>query len=218
MAVPSSPINALSHLYWEQGPVLTNGPWGFVALWLKRERKNDALFFWNQAQEFHTASEGMSLESAPLLHYYCFMNATKALLVAKGLPFDPHHGVKANNLRTPRAKKSLSNEGIRIGNRGILPAFSSYLGELEPDRTHTMQEVLFNLPYVHRTYCLTYTNQQDLFIPLLNGEFVVDQATMQAYFRAESCPLTSLMLDTSNVFLRALFEIHEVGTRVWFVH
>jgi hypothetical protein len=79
----------------------------------------------------------------------------------------------------------LSNEGIRIGNRGILPALSSYLGELEPDRTHTMQEVLFNLPYVHRTYCLTYTNQQDLFIPLLNGEFVLDQATMQAYFRAE---------------------------------
>jgi hypothetical protein len=79
--------------------VLTNSPWGFVALWLKRERKNDALFFWNQAQEFHTASEGMSLESAPLLHYYCFMNATKALLVAKGLPFDPHHGVKGTRLR-----------------------------------------------------------------------------------------------------------------------
>lgn len=165
--------------------VLTNSPWGFVALWLKRERKDDALFFWNQAQEFHKASEGMSLESAPLLHYYCFMNATKALLVAKGLPFDPHHGVKANNLRTPGAKKSLSNEGIRIGSRGILPALSSYMGELELDKTHTMQEVLFNLPYVHRTYCLTYKNQQDLFIPLLNAEFVLDQATMQAYFRAE---------------------------------
>jgi hypothetical protein len=107
------------------------------------------------------------------------------LLVAKGLAFDPHHGVKANNLRTPGARKSLSNEGIRIGSRGILPALSSYLGELELDKTHTMQEVLFNLPYVHRTYCLTYKNQQDLFIPLLNTEFVLDQATMQAYFRAK---------------------------------
>jgi hypothetical protein len=165
--------------------VLTNSPWGFVALWLKRERKNDALFFWNQAQEFHEASEGMSLASAPLLHYYCFMNATKALLVAKGITFDPHHGVRASNLRKPGARKSLSNEGVCIGSRGILPALSSYLGEREPEKTHTMQEVFFNLPYVHRTYCLTYENQQDLFIPLLNGEFVLDQATMQAYFRAE---------------------------------
>jgi hypothetical protein len=57
--------------------VLTTSPWTFVALWLKRNRKTKALFYWEQAQEFHKASVGLPARSAPLLLYYCFMNARK---------------------------------------------------------------------------------------------------------------------------------------------
>jgi hypothetical protein len=63
--------------------VLTNSPWTFVGLWLKRHKKRDALYYWDQAQQFYKASVGLPLQSAPLLLYYSYMNAAKALLSAK---------------------------------------------------------------------------------------------------------------------------------------
>ena len=45
--------------------VLTNSPWTFVALWLKRAKKNDAAFYWRQAHEFYTASTGLSFNLHP---------------------------------------------------------------------------------------------------------------------------------------------------------
>src|SRR5262249_34783516 len=108
--------------------VLTNSPWSFVSLWLKKEKKDDALFYWNQAQEFHIASSGINIQSAPLLHYYSFMNAAKALLTAKAVPYIERHGLRGHEMHGPSNKISLSNEGVRIlNNNGILPALSSYL-------------------------------------------------------------------------------------------
>src|SRR5262249_8810534 len=94
--------------------VLTNTPWTFVSLWLKRSGKDKALFYWQQASEFHKASVGLPLQAAPLLLYYCFLNATKALLTAKGVTFNEHHGVRAHNTRGAVNRISLTNEGIRI--------------------------------------------------------------------------------------------------------
>ena len=164
--------------------VLTNSHWEFVSLWLKREHKDDALFFWQQAQTFTLAALGMPIASAPLLLYYGFMNATKALLSAKGVAFDELHGVRAHNMRGASGKIALSNEGIRILLRGIAPAFSQYLGELETNTTHSLEDLLFNIPCIHRTYCLTYKNQQDLFIPLTDCRFLFDVGTSVAYFAA----------------------------------
>jgi hypothetical protein len=141
--------------------VLTNSPWDFVALWLQRNGKSDALFFWNQARVFADASRGMPVESSPLLHYYGFMNATKALLAAKAVTFDAHHGVSGHNMRGSSTVIDLSNEGIKIQNRGVLSALSSYLGERELDTLHSLEELLFNIPCIHRTVCLTYPGQED---------------------------------------------------------
>src|SRR5262245_50597676 len=102
--------------------VLTRSPWEFVSLWLMREKNERALFFWNQARSFAEAAAGMSVQASPLLHYYSFLNATKALLVAKRVAFDEHHGVKGHNMRGASRKIALSNEGVRISKRGVLPA------------------------------------------------------------------------------------------------
>jgi YaaC-like Protein len=142
--------------------VLTNSPWDFVSLWLKRERKEAALFFWNQARSFTDASRGMPIQSAPLLHYYAFMNATKALLSAKGVPFDERHGIGSHNMRGTLRKITLSNEGVRLLTRGVASSLSQYLGEPESSAIHSLEELLFNIPCIHRTYCLTYKNQSDL--------------------------------------------------------
>jgi uncharacterized protein (UPF0332 family) len=165
--------------------VLTNSPWTFVALWLKRAKKNDAAFYWRQANEFYTASTGLPLQSAPLLLYYSFLNAAKALLVVKGIPFHEHHGVRAHNMRKPTSKISIVNEGIRILSKGVVASLSSYYGEAESESTHSLQELLFNMAFIHRTYCLTYTRQTEMFLPLVDCKYLRDKKTKRAYLSAE---------------------------------
>ncbi|MBX3114157.1 MAG: hypothetical protein KF836_06285 [Fimbriimonadaceae bacterium] len=164
--------------------VLTNSHWEYVALWLRREHKEKSLFYWQQAQTFAQTAENMPVSSAPLLHYYSFMNATKALLSAKSIPFDEHHGVKAHNMRGASKKIALSNEGVRLLQRGIAPALSTYLQEAETINTHSLEDLLFNIPYVHRTFCLTFKNQKDMFIPLTDCHFEIDPASNTVYFTA----------------------------------
>lgn len=164
--------------------VLTNSPWEFVALWLERNQKPDARFFWDQAKVFADAALGIPVQSAPLLLYYSFMNATKALLSAKAVPFQPRHGVRAHNMRGPSTVIELSNEGVQIEQRGILPSLAAYLNERETSRHHSLEEILFNIPCVHRTFCLTYPGQADLFIPLTDCRYVFDQVSRQAHLAA----------------------------------
>jgi hypothetical protein len=164
--------------------VLTNSPWDFVALWLKREEKDDALLYWNQARSFADAGRGMPIQSAPLLHYYSFMNAAKALLSAKGIAFDEYHGVKAHNIRGASLRITLSNEGVRLLAQGVAPSLSAYLQEPEPSRTHSLEELLLNIPCIHRTFCLTYRSQPDLFIPLTDCRYLYDTDTGMAHVAA----------------------------------
>ncbi|MCP9845643.1 hypothetical protein KBY86_01840 [Synechococcus sp. Lug-A] len=162
--------------------VLTNSHWEYVSLWLRRSKKVQALFYWQQAQVFAKAAEGMPVESAPLLLYYTFMNAAKELLSAKGVPFDEHHGVRAHNMRGASRKITLSNEGVRIMSRGVAPALSQHLRESESSDTHSMEDLLFNMPCIHRTFCLTYRNQKDLFVPLTECQIRLDSHSSSAYF------------------------------------
>jgi hypothetical protein len=178
------PHKAIKSARLEARNVLTESPWEFVSLWLSREEQDNARVLWNQAREFYKASQGLSLQAAPLLIYYACMNAAKALLTAKGIAFIPFHGVSSDNLRGASRKIRLSNEGVEIKNNGVLPALCSYLGEAEPTRKHSLKEILFNVPFVHRTYCLTYRNQRDMFLPLTNCMFVVDRGSNDAYFSA----------------------------------
>jgi hypothetical protein len=105
------------------------------------------------------------------------MNAAKALLSAKNINYRQLHGVRSHNMRQASKKISISNEGVRILNHGVLPALSSYFGEQEQTTVHSLQDLLFNLPHVHRTYCLTYPNQTEMFVPIKDPCFVHDTVT-----------------------------------------
>ena len=161
--------------------VLTNNPWEYVSLWLQRNNLPNALFYWSQAHAFSAASRSLPVESAPLLHYYTFMNATKALLVAKGVAIHEGHGVGKHNMLGNSATIDLDNEGVHIRNKGVLPALSLHLQESELTSNHSMRELLFNVPCVHRTFCITYQAQEDMFIPLTDCQYVVDTGSMDAY-------------------------------------
>lgn len=170
---------------WASSTVLTDDPWMFVDLWLRRNKKAEAQYYWSQALSFHNASMGMPLEAAPLLLYYSFMNGTKALLSAKGCSFNERHGVSRDAAGGTATSISLRNEGVKIWPNGVLPALSAYFAEAEVSDNHTMQQLLFNLPYIHRTYCLTYRSQTPMYIPLVKCRYVADTATKKARFEAE---------------------------------
>src|SRR5262249_51789767 len=190
--------------------------------WLRRNRKQQALFYWEQAQEFHKASVGLPLPSAPLLLYYCFMNATKALLVAKNVNFNEMHGVSMHPKVVPGARRTFAGEGIEIHPKGILPGLSAYYGEAETSTTHTLKEFFFNMVFIHRTYCLTYSTQKEMFLPLANCGYVYDTRTKEIFFKADiekNFPLKSAIKNLPATFVRAPAigdrAIRSVATLTW---
>ena len=60
--------------------VLTDSTWQFVEIYLRSQGQDEALFYWEQAKNFYESTKTLSLVSKPLTAYYCFLNATKALL------------------------------------------------------------------------------------------------------------------------------------------
>lgn len=163
---------AINQPQFEVRTVLTNDPFVYVDLWLRRNHKSDALFYWRQAHQFYKASKDLPIESAPLVLYYCFMNAAKALLSAKNQPFSPYHGVARHQMRGPNSKIVLNNEGILIKSSGIVASLSAYFCEQETSHTHSLEDVLYNLVFIHRTYCLSYPRKPERFLPLKDLCFI----------------------------------------------
>jgi len=163
--------------------VLCSDPWDFVSLWLKRAHKDDALFYWEQAKHFYDASMSLPDLSSPLTSYYCFLNATKALLTANSETFKESHGVGGRSVGN---KKSLANEVIDFQGGGILPALCMFLGE--PDNAGkdlTLKEIFWHIPFIHRACCLTYKGSTELFMPLINSGFIRKDGSNEAWFQAE---------------------------------
>lgn len=161
--------------------VLTDSHWQFVELWLTREKQVDALLYWRQAREFHAAARGLSAQASPLPLYYCYLNAAKCLLTSKGVAYDQHHGLREKR-RSANARIDLSNEGVKLLNRGVATALSGHFREIEIHTEHTLKDIFLNLPFIHRTYILTYPNETEVFIPLVDCRFVHDSVTRQVYF------------------------------------
>ncbi|GAA4746949.1 hypothetical protein GCM10023264_10790 [Sphingomonas daechungensis] len=178
------PHKAIVTARFDMPNVLTNDPFVYVDLWLRREHADDALFFWRQSASFYRSAESLPIEAKPVVLYYSFMNAIKALLTARGITFAPKHGVGSRNMRRPGGKIVLSNEGIRIFNSGVLPALSTYFGETETRQVHSLEELLYNLVHIHRTYCLTYPTRRDIFLPLVEPVFTRDDITGETRFEA----------------------------------
>ncbi|MBY4869824.1 YaaC family protein [Burkholderia anthina] len=163
--------------------VLCSDPWDFVSLWLKRHHKKDALFYWEQSHHFYNASVSLPALSAPLTSYYCFLNATKALLSANGQPFTESHGIGG---RSEPGPKSLSHEILDFQGGGILPALCKYL--VEPDNAgkhFTLHDLFWQMPFIHRAFCLTYKGTTELFIPLNGHGFMRRDGSKEAWFQAE---------------------------------
>lgn len=162
--------------------VLVTDTWDYVTMWLKRQHKKDALFYWQQAHDFHEASKLLSNTAAPLTLYYCFLNGTKALLSSKGIAISDHHGVSG---KTTTNTAALNNEEIYFLSKGVLSGLCTYLGEPCSKNKYTAKDILYNLPYIHRAYNLTFPSQSEIFIPIKNGKYVKKDGSTESWFMAE---------------------------------
>lgn len=166
---------------WKDEKVLTSDLWMYVDLWIRRNAKGtDAQFFWEQARQFYRASLGLPITASPLTLYYCFLNATKALLHAKGIVFTDHHGVTGKKVAT---KASLSNEEVTLKTSGVLPAFVDYYGD-QRNGSYTLKELLGNMAFVHRAYCLSYSEPYHFF-SLESPRYVKAIGADEAWISAE---------------------------------
>lgn len=173
---------AITHPHFEGKTVLVTDTWDYVDLWLKRSNQKKARFFWQQAKSFYDATKLLPKTSSPLTAYYCFLNAVKALLIANGATFSDKHGISGF---TSPGRTSLSNEKIQFRRDGIFAALCSHLGESTNGENVSLNEILYNLPYIHRAYDLTFNSATELFIPIGNPKIVRSTNTHEAWLVAE---------------------------------
>jgi YaaC-like Protein len=159
--------------------VLSFDTWDYVNLWLQRRKHQDALFYWKQSRYFYDATMSLEKTASPLTAYYCFLNATKALLLVKKEPFTEHHGVAG--ARKKKSSDKLGSDHVTFQTGGVLAALSHYLGESIQEETYSLKDILYNIPYVHRAYQLTYNWEPELFFPISTPQFVRKTESHEAW-------------------------------------
>ncbi len=191
--------------------VLSRDPWLYVELLLQRSNAPEAaqsLPFWRQARKFAEASEEISASAAPLVLYYAFLNATKALLTFKKMSIGSNHGVAGD--RPEFARATLSNEIIKFKQGGVLPDLCRFYGESTAAHEYSLKDILWNIPYIHRAFRLTYTSATDLFIPLEKARYVKRSGSNEAWFQAEV--ITRFADKRKLVNIPPSFEYHSDGS------
>lgn len=169
--------------------VLTDSTWSYVEIFLKQDsspKAKEALFYWEQAKNFYDASRSLSLISVPLTMYYCFLNATKALLHFKNINFNLKHGVSG---KREGGHYLLQNESISLKAKGVLSGLCNYLGEpiRNNEPSYTVKDIFYNLSFIHRAFQLTFesTAYPDLFTPIINPRFVFDKYRKVGWFETQ---------------------------------
>lgn len=167
-----------------ESSVLSDDPWLFVELWLKRGKKHGALPYWIQARRFSEAASVMDIEAAPVALYYSFLNATKALLQGGNRKYSNTHGV--NGERPEAAKAYLFNESVKFKKGGVLAALCAYFNDhIQVEQKHSLKALLWNLPFIHRAFLHTFKSSPELFIPIEEAHYVQKTDNRKAWFQAK---------------------------------
>ena len=163
--------------------VLVRNHWDYVEMWLQRKKHHKAIEYWGQAKSFYEASVDIPNTAAPLTLYYSFLNATKAMLTVKGINFVEQHGAKG---RFRTGNTNLNNEIITFQPNGILSSLCNYFDEPCNKEQYSLKNLLYNLPFIHRCFNLTYpTHYPEIYIPIVNPHFVILDKGHKAWLCAE---------------------------------
>lgn len=102
--------------------------------------------------------------------------------MVKCVKFSEQHGVSGYNKGN---RRFLTNEIVKFQTSGVLPALINYLGENQLVQQCTLKDLLYNLPYIHRAYDLTFKSSKELFIPVKNPVYVKNSDSYEAWFCAK---------------------------------
>lgn len=167
--------------------ILTDSCWEYVSLFLKRQSiagASDALFYWEQAHSFYLASKELPDSACPLTSYYCILNASKALLRYKGVNDKKlkSHGI--SSVRCENNKTNLKEARTVVKGAGVFPELSIYYGFNMIPRQYSMAELFYNIPCVHRAYCITFS-KPEIFVPISKPLFVKKDNSKEAWVKFE---------------------------------
>ena len=155
--------------------VYTNSTFNYVELWLRQggDSKRESLDYWLQAKAFYEASLILPLSAKPLTDYYCCLNAAKALLACNGINLTHiSHGVSSAR---DQQTTVFRNNMIRLLPSGVGGELSKILREPIGNKIdYSVYDLLYNIPCIHRSFSLTFTNAVELFIPIEPHGFEVD--------------------------------------------
>ncbi len=143
----------------------------------------ECAFYWKQAEMFYKTAKTMPIETSPVAAYYCMLNATKSYLSFTSTCADDFvkdfsmHGLLENHAAAGEDLDTIEVAHMQVG---VFPMFAKALdSDFETiwahgkGNTRTLQALLYNLPFVHRAYSMTYTTPRkkvdELFIPLKSG-------------------------------------------------
>lgn len=139
-------------------------------------------FYWNQARIFYDAACSLPIESAPVAAYYCMLNAAKSYISYTSSSADEFvndfamHGINEDNADSGN---DLSTISIKHKERGVFPMFAKcldddFLAKWPTGTAFSLKKLLYNLPFVHRAFSLTYSTRskkvEEIFVPLPTGE------------------------------------------------
>ncbi|MGI6153067.1 MAG: YaaC family protein [Christensenellaceae bacterium] len=135
-------------------------------------------FYWKQAKVFYDSAKSLPDESAPLAAYYCMLNAAKSYIAFKKEHVDDFvgdfglHGLNEDNNADG---ENLATINIKHKQKGVFPLFaelldSDFTQKWPAGTPFSLKSLLYNLPFVHRTFSMTYNAKnkkvEELFLPL----------------------------------------------------
>lgn len=166
------PHKAVKNADFRSRNVLTENPFAYVRMWLARESQDDAGYLWQQAENFFQSAQSITSISSPLLYYYSFLNAVKALLVVKGVHFDTSHGLK--RLRD-QSSTSLDGVDVSFTKAGVAVSLRDYLEDQEKRDKINLKDLFGNILCIHRSFVLTFGESSEKFLPVNRPVFTFDE-------------------------------------------
>ena len=167
--------------------ILTDSCWEYVSLFLKRQSiagASDALFYWEQAHSFYLASKALPDSACPLTSYYCILNAAKALLRYKGIDDIKLKNHEISSVRNDSEKTNLKEACTAVKGAGVLPELARYYGFNMKTGQYSMAELFYNIPCVHRAYCITFS-KPEIFVPISKPVFVKKDNSKESWVKFE---------------------------------
>ncbi len=157
--------------------IITADVWAYfkyiISVRLKKDQRNKANAFLEQAFEFYEAAKNPRLSTRPVLYYYALLNLAKMYLIINhvNIPAKVRHGISdpRTNYCTSLhfGAQVVQFEQCNSDHSSIFPELVKILGGGSVFRINPFKVIslLKQIPGIHRTYCII-TGQSPCFLPV----------------------------------------------------